>query len=210
MLSKSVLEFLDDVSSGSPVPGGGSVAAIAGALGTSLISMVLNLTASNKKYEEFHQFANDNQIEVSRISDRLKKLVVEDAEAFDKVMSAFKMPKNTDEEKSERKKAIEEATKQAIAVPLETGKQCIEGLSIINKIIDKSNKNAISDLGVANLLLKAACEGALYNVYINLSSISDRSYCDEIKKVVDKMITRKDELFLENQKRIENLLGITG
>ncbi len=208
MLSKSVIEFLNDVSSGSPVPGGGSVSAITGALGTSLVSMVLNLTASSKKYEEFHRFANETQIEVSRISERLKKLVVEDAEAFDKVMAAFKLPKNTDEEKSERKKAIEEATKQAIAVPLETGKQCIEGLSIINSVIDRSNKNAISDLGVANLLLKAACEGALYNVYINLGSLSDTSYTDEVKKVVEKMTQRKDELFSENKSRIEKLLGV--
>ncbi|MCX7959342.1 MAG: cyclodeaminase/cyclohydrolase family protein, partial [Deltaproteobacteria bacterium] len=150
----------------------------------------------------------ENQIEVSRISERLKKLVVEDAEAFDKVMSALKMPKNSDAEKAERKKAIEEATKQAIAVPLETGKQCIEGLSVINKVIEKSNKNAISDLGVANLLLKAACEGALYNVYINLGSLSDESYTEEVKNVVQKMIVRKDELFSDNKERIEKILAI--
>lgn len=208
MLSKSVIEFLNDVSSGSPVPGGGSVSAIAGALGTSLISMVLNLTTSSKKYEEFHQFANENQIEATRISERLKRLVVEDAEAFDKVMSAYKLPKNTDEEKAQRKKAIEEATKQAIAVPLETGKQCIEALSIINKVIEKSNKNAISDLGVANLLLKAACEGALYNVFINLGSITENSYIEEVKKVVSKMTERKEELFSDNKTRIEKLLSI--
>ncbi|MGC8928777.1 MAG: cyclodeaminase/cyclohydrolase family protein [Myxococcota bacterium] len=208
MLSKSVIEFLNDVSSGSPVPGGGSVSAITGALGTSLISMVLNLTASSKKYEEFHQFANENQLEVQRISDRLKKLVLEDAEAFDKVMAAYKLPKSTDEEKTERKRAIEEATRWAIAVPLETGKQCIEALAVLNRIIEKSNKNAISDLGVANLLLKAACEGALYNVYINLGSISDNTYIDEVKKVVEKMINRKEELFSENKTRIEKLLAI--
>lgn len=208
MLSKSVIEFLDDVSSGSPVPGGGSVSAITGALGTSLVSMVLNLTTSSKKYEEFHQIANDTQIEVSRISERLKKLVVEDAEAFEKVMAAYKMAKNTEEEKAERKRALEEATKQAIAVPLETGKQCIEGLSIINKIIEKTNKNAISDLGVANLLLKAACEGAIYNIYINLNSLSDPSYTDEVKKVVEKMIGRKDEIFNDNKIRIEKILNI--
>ncbi len=204
MLSKSVIEFLNDVSSGSPVPGGGSVSAITGALGTSLISMVLNLTASSKKYEEFHQFANENQLEVQRISD----LVLEDAEAFDKVMAAYKLPKSTDEEKTERKRAIEEATRWAIAVPLETGKQCIEALAVLNRIIEKSNKNAISDLGVANLLLKAACEGALYNVYINLGSISDNTYIDEVKKVVEKMINRKEELFSENKTRIEKLLAI--
>ncbi len=206
MLSKSVIEFLNDVSSGSPVPGGGSVSAITGALGTSLISMVLNLTTSSKKYEEFHQFASDNQIEVCRISERLKKLVIEDAEAFDRVMTSFRLPKNTDEERAQRKSAIEVATRQAIAIPLETGKQCIEGLSIINRIIEKSNKNAISDLGVANQLLNSACEGALYNVYINLSSISDTSYTDEVKKVVEKMIARKDELFLDNKNRIEKII----
>ncbi len=208
MLSKSVIEFLNEVSMGTPVPGGGSVSAIAGALGTSLISMVLNLTTSNKKYEEFHQFANENLIEVTRISERLKRLVVEDAEAFEKVMTAFKLPKNTEEEKNIRKKAIEEATRQAIAVPLETGKQCIEALSIISGVIERSNKNAISDLGVANLLLKAGCEGALYNVYINIGSLSDTTYTEEVKSVVEKMIQRKDELFLNNKVRIEKILGI--
>ncbi len=207
MLKKSVVEFLEDVSSATPVPGGGSVSAIAGALSASLVRMVLNLTTSNKKYQEFHQFASENQIEASRISERLKKLVVEDAEAFEMVMSAYKMPKNTDEEKEVRRKAIEDATRNAIAVPLETGKQCIEILNIINRVIEKSNKNAISDLGVANLLAKAGCEGALYNVYINLSSISDTEYKEETKKVTERMISRRDELFEDNKARIEKLLN---
>lgn len=206
MLKKSVLEFLDDVSSGSPVPGGGSVSAIAGALGTSLVSMVLNLTTSSKKYQEFHQFASENQLIIARISDRLKSLVVEDSAAFDMVMAAYKLPKNTDEEKAERRVAIEEATKKAIAVPLETGKQCIEGLEIINKVIEKTNRNAISDLGVANLLLKAGCEGAIYNVLINLSSISEDSYKNEVESVINRMQTRKEELFKDNRDRIERLL----
>jgi formiminotetrahydrofolate cyclodeaminase len=206
MLKKSVLEFLDDVSSGNPVPGGGSVSAIAGALGTSLVSMVLNLTTSSKKYEEFHQFASENQLIVARISERLKNLVIEDAEAFEGVMSAYRLPKNTDEEKAKRKVAIEEATKKAIAIPLETGKQCIEGLEIINKIIEKTNRNAISDLGVANLLLKAGCEGAIYNVLINLSSISEESYKGEVESVIGRMQARKDELFNDNKERIERLL----
>jgi len=206
MLKKSVLEFLDDVSSGSPVPGGGSVSAIAGALGTSLVSMVLNLTTSSKKYQEFHQFASENQLIIARISDRLKSLVVEDSAAFDMVMAAYKLPKNTDEEKAERRVAIEEATKKAIAVPLETGKQCIEGLEIINKVIEKTNRNAISDLGVANLLLKAGCEGAIYNVLINLSSISEDSYKNEVESVINRMQTRKEELFNDNRDRIERLL----
>jgi len=206
MLKKSVLEFLDDVSSGSPVPGGGSVSAIVGALGTSLVSMVLNLTTSSKKYQEFHQFASENQLIIARISDRLKSLVVEDSAAFDMVMAAYKLPKNTDEEKAERRVAIEEATKKAIAVPLETGKQCIEGLEIINKVIEKTNRNAISDLGVANLLLKAGCEGAIYNVLINLSSISEDSYKNEVESVINRMQTRKEELFKDNRDRIERLL----
>lgn len=206
MLSKSVVEFLRDVSAGTPVPGGGSVSAIVGALSASLVSMVLNLTTANKKYQEFHQFASDNQMEISRISERLKRLVVEDAEAFDAVMAAYKLPRNTDEEKDIRKKAIEDATKIAIAVPLETSKQCIEVLNIINRIIDKSNRNAISDIGVANLLAKAGCEGALYNVYINLSSISDTTYKEETEKVIEKMITRKEGLFTNNKTRIEKLL----
>jgi len=206
MLKKSVLEFLDDVSSGSPVPGGGSVSAIVGALGTSLVSMVLNLTTSSKKYQEFHQFASENQLIIARISDRLKSLVVEDSAAFDMVMAAYKLPKNTEQEKAERRVAIEEATKKAIAVPLETGKQCIEGLEIINKVIEKTNRNAISDLGVANLLLKAGCEGAIYNVLINLSSISEDSYKNEVESVINRMQTRKEELFKDNRDRIERLL----
>ena len=172
----SITRFLDELSSSSPAPGGGSAAALAGALGAALTSMVCNLTIGKKKYADVEQ-------EMKRVlaqSDALRKqfttLVEKDTEAFNKVMEAYSLPKENDDQRALRNAAIQEATKEAALVPLEVMKHAIDALALVKTTAEKGNTNSISDVGVSALMLHAATESAALNVQINLSSITDTEF----------------------------------
>jgi len=181
-------KFLDLLASSSPTPGGGSVSALAGALAAGLTSMVCNLTIGKNRYQEVSDELSKVLQRSEGLRERLAQLVDEDAQAFDEVMKAYKLPKESPEEKEVRSHRIEEATKGAVQVPLEVMEKALKVLELSQVVAEKGNPNSLSDAGVAALLGWSAVEGANLNVEINLSSLHDESYikgtrnrCEEIK-----------------------------
>jgi len=188
LVKLSVEEFSRVLGSNSPAPGGGSVAALSGALGANLVSMVCSLSIGKKDYESF-----DNELaealKLSRtLSEALLKRVDLDTEAFNSVMAAFKMTKQTEEEKKSRTAAIQAGFKEAVQSPLGIARECLDVLRLANKLLGKSNTNALSDLGVASLQAYAGLEGAIMNVKINIPSIRDTNFVSETSLEVSALL----------------------
>ncbi|WP_425449436.1 cyclodeaminase/cyclohydrolase family protein [Dethiothermospora halolimnae] len=198
LMDLTAKEFVADVASKKPAPGGGSVAALVGSLGAALTTMVGNLTIGRKAYdkltEEQQKQLDENFKKVEGLVERLNELVDEDTTSFNGVMKAFKMPKETEEEKKARSKAIQEATKEALEVPLDTAIQCLEVLKLQKVFALYGNQNAITDAGVGALLAYAGLEGALFNVKINLGSIKDSEYVEVKNKKCEEMLKEGNQL----------------
>ncbi len=175
-------QFIDQVASSSPAPGGGSVSAAAGALAAALSSMVCRLTVGKKKFKEVQEELKQVLERAEVIRKQMEEFIVKDAESFDKVMDAFKLPKYTDEEKKKRDDAVQEATKGAIGVPLQVMEKALEALGMIRVVVEKGNPNMISDAGVSSLMARTAAEGAYLNVRINLNSIEDQGFVTATRK----------------------------
>ena len=176
--------FLSELASSSPAPGGGSVAALTGACGAGLVSMVCNLTIGKEKYSD----VEDEIKKVLRSSEKLRneliKLIDDDTNAFNDVMKAFKMPKETAEEKKTRSDAIQIGYQKAAQVPLNTAQTCEKILDFALVVAEKGNQNSITDAGVAAIMAQAGVESALYNVEINLGSIKDESFVSEVSSEI--------------------------
>lgn len=177
LIDLKVAEFINEVDSKSPAPGGGSVSALAGSIAASLSRMVGHLTTGKKKFKALDESI---QIEFNQalqslldVKEELTVLVDKDTEAFNLIMAAFKLPKETTEDKKYRSLQIEEATKVAIEVPYQVATTCQKGIKALPIIREYGNKNCLSDLGVSALMFKTGCIGALMNVKINLPGISD-------------------------------------
>ncbi len=186
MLAQMTVQgFLDELHSNSPAPGGGSVAALNGAIAASLVGMVANLTLGKKKYEE----VAPEMEEIAKKMDELKNVFAEfidkDANSFNGVMAAFKMPKETDEEKAKRTEAIQAGYKEAIAVPLAVAKSAAEMFDIIEDVLTRGNSQAASDALVAAISTRTAIISALLNVEINLSAVKDEEYVKRMNEEVD-------------------------
>src|SRR5512140_1451810 len=145
---KTMNAFLDELASSSPAPGGGSVAALAGALGAALTSMVCNLTIGKKKYADVEDDMKKIIVQSEDLRRRFTELIERDTHAFNKVMEAFGLPKETDPQKALRNAAVREATKEATLVPLEVMKHCIDALALAQEVASRGNANSISDAGV--------------------------------------------------------------
>jgi len=182
LLKLNLREFANELSMDSPAPGGGSTAALCGALSSSLSSMVSNLTVGKKGYESVQTEMNKLSITAQALKDELLKAIDQDTLAFNKVMSAFNLPKKTDKQKIEKSTAIEEALKEATLIPFQVLKNCVNALELAKNIALNGNKNSISDAGVAGLTAQAGAEGAYYNVVINLSEIQDIEFKSKINK----------------------------
>jgi methenyltetrahydrofolate cyclohydrolase len=187
-------DFIDELGSSSPAPGGGSAAALSAALSSALVSMVFNLTIGKKAYDEYDEKTRkliEEQLgKAGELKFEFLDAIDKDADAFLSLMAAFKLPKNTEEEKSIRSINIQKGYKSAIEVPMQLALKSFTVYDYIYVAAKYGNKNAISDAGVAALLLQTAIEGAILNVMINLSSIKD----EEFKSAVtDKMNYIKSE-----------------
>jgi glutamate formiminotransferase/formiminotetrahydrofolate cyclodeaminase len=174
LIDNNLKEFVDETASESPAPGGGSVAAYLGTLGASLATMVANLSAAKKGWEnEFEYFSNWAE-KGQQLKDTLLFLVDEDTRAFNAIMSAFQLPKSSELEIADRKKAIQDATVFAIETPLKVMKTAYESMTLIAEMAEKGNPNSVSDAGVGALCARSAVYGAYLNVKINASSLSDK------------------------------------
>jgi formiminotetrahydrofolate cyclodeaminase len=201
----TIKEFINKVISNDPVPGGGSVSALNGALAGALAAMVANLTIGRKKYAE----VNDIMVELSsrfeKLSSRLIEDVDRDSDAYNRVFAAFKMPKDTDEEKQVRSEAIQRETKYAAQVPMEVARAVYEVLPMIDTVAQKGNSNAVTDACVSMMCARTAILGALLNVRINLTSIKDEAFVTAMREEADTIETHtilQEQALLEYAKTI--------
>ena len=176
--------FLHSIAAGSATPGGGSAAAFAGAMGAALVAMVARLTVGKKKYADVDERMQEITSRADILRDALQKAVKLDAQAFDSVMAAFRMPKKSAQEKTARADEIERATHVAAEVPLQVCRDAVEVLALAAEVAEKGNKNALSDAGSAGAMANACLQAAGLNVKINAASVSDReaaqSWIDEL------------------------------
>jgi glutamate formiminotransferase/formiminotetrahydrofolate cyclodeaminase len=182
--------FLAAVASSDPVPGGGSVAAYAGALGAALTRMVAGLTLGKKKYAAVEAEIGAVAVSAQSLAERLEELVASDAAVYAEVSRAYRMPKGTDLESDVRKQAITTALLAAAEVPLDTARACAEVADLAAIVAEKGNLSAISDAGVAALLAEAGCKAAAYNVRINVASLEDRSRGEPLVREAMKLVMR--------------------
>ena len=187
-------EFVEELSTNSPAPGGGSVSALAGALGAALSSMVAALSHEKKELLDLKPEMNEIGIEAQNLKDRLSFLVDEDTNAFNKVMDANRLSATNDEEQSAKNQAIEIANKYAIEIPMETAKKCFRVIELADTLVEKGNPNSVSDAGVAAEVALAGVSGACMNVLINLTSVEDNSYCDDMRNKVEDMMEKAESL----------------
>lgn len=174
--STTVAAFLNELASGSPTPGGGSASAMAGATGAALTSMVANLTIGRARYKDNEPAMKEILGRSESTRKEFARLVEEDMQSFDRVMEAYRLPKNSAEEVERRKAAIEDALKGACSVPLRTMRLALECLGLAEQAACLGNSNALSDAAVSGLMLRAAVAGAGYNVLINLTGIVDEGF----------------------------------
>jgi len=180
--------FVDETSSSSPAPGGGSVAALCGALASALCCMVGQLTYAKKGYESVSEEMKKLCEEAQEHKDFLMRAVDDDTAAFNQIMAAFRLPKKTDDQKAERRTAIAAATKQAIDVPLSVLRRVHAAMPLVEKAARQGNKNSLSDAGVAASCARTAAEGAWYNVTINLAGIDDKVFAGQISAEAGKLL----------------------
>lgn len=181
MLKDHTLIQFSDVTAGSdPVPGGGSVSALAGAISASLAKMVANLTIGRKKYAEVESEMMEVAKKAEEIRQHLLNAIDRDSDAYNLVAEAFKMPKETDEQKAARSAKIQEATKVAAQVPMEVAKTTYELIPLIETVVMKGNQNAITDGCIAMMNCRLGVLGALLNVRINLGGLKDEAFVKEL------------------------------
>lgn len=196
----NVDEFTAKTASNEPVPGGGSVAALSGALASSLGAMVANLTIGKKKYVEVEEDMKKiaSSFEDKRVT--LLNLIDEDAESFNAVMKGFKLPKETDEDKKARKEYLQKSFKEAAKVPLEIAAVSAELFDGIEILVKKGNQNAVTDGLVAAMMARTAILSALLNVKINLGSIKDEEFVEAMNnkiEILEKLAMNREEKILE-------------
>ena len=193
LASMKVNSFLSELASSSPAPGGGSVAALSGGLGAALSSMVCNLTIGKEKYADVQDEIKNTLKKSEQLRKDLTRLIDEDTDAFNDVMKAFKMPKETEEQKKKRSKAIQEGYKTAAQVPLETAKTCEKILDVAKVIAEKGNQNSITDSAVSALMAQVGVESAILNVKINLESIKDETFVKKTSSEIEKLQSNTDK-----------------
>lgn len=181
----TVKDFLNKVAGSDPVPGGGSIAALNGALASALAAMVANLTIGKKKYTEVQEDMQAIAQEAERLMGDFTADIDRDSDAYDRVFACFKMPKETDEEKAARSAAIQEATKYAAQVPLEVARRACALMPLIAEVALKGNQNAVTDACVAMMSARNAVLAAVLNVRINLSSLKDAELAARLQAEAD-------------------------
>ncbi|NOR22546.1 MAG: glutamate formimidoyltransferase [Candidatus Aminicenantes bacterium] len=207
LLDYNLREFANELSVDSPAPGGGSTAALCGALSASLSSMVSNLTVGKKEYKNVQKDVKEIAVKAQSLKDEFLRAVDLDTIAFNKLMEAYRLPKKTEEQKEERAQAVEKALKEATLVPFGVLEKSIKALDLATEIALKGNKNSLSDAGVAGLTAQAAAEGGYYNIKINLPNLQDNEFKLKIKKQAASLKKKAVKLGNELREIIEKELN---
>src|SRR5437879_1361813 len=203
----TVREFCNETASESPAPGGGSVAALMGALGASLGGMVANLSAAKRGWDDKLEYFSDWAVKGQHLKDELLALVDEDTAAFNKVMDAFGLPKGSAEEKSARAAAIESATKHAAEIPLKVMETAFKSYELLVEMAGKGNPNSISDVGVGVCATRACIDGAALNVRINLAALKDEKFKSDLQKKVRKLQVDSESEFKKIDQIVQSKLA---
>jgi len=191
--NSSLATFLDDLASERPTPGGGGAAAVCGAIGAALVSMVANLTIGKKNYEAVWQDLEAVKAKAEALRAELTGAIEEDVAAFNSVMGAYGLPRATDEEKAARAASIQAALKDATLAPLRAVKACFEVIRLSADVAEKGNLNVISDAGVAALAANAGLRSAALNVFINAKAIKDRDFAEKQIAEVNALLAQAAE-----------------
>ena len=199
MKNMTIQEFAMQTASNEPVPGGGSISALAGSLAAALTEMVAGLTIGKKKYADVEAEMYELKAKCDRLQAELLALVERDAEVFEPLSKAYGMPRATEEEKAEKARVMEIVLKDACTVPMEIMEKCCEALELIKEFAAKGSALAISDAGVGAVFCKAALMGASLNVYINTKSMANKEYAAQLNAKADAMLEKyppmADEIF---------------
>jgi formiminotetrahydrofolate cyclodeaminase len=187
--SQTIQAFLDELASESPTPGGGGAAAATGAMGAALVSMVCNLTIGKEKFAAVETQMKDILAKAEALRVKLTDLMAEDVAAFDAVMAAYRLPKDTPNDKTARSAAIQEAAKTAALTPLATTRACAEVIELAQSVAELGNPNVLSDAGVAALCAQAGLKGAALNVFINLGMIKDQTFVSQCQAELEQLLT---------------------
>ncbi len=173
---ENVSAILEQLSAATPAPGGGSAAALVGSIAASLVAMVAGLTVGKRAYQSVEHEMRDVLTEALKLRDELVELADRDSAAFNTVMAAYKLPKETEADRAERERTIQAALKRATEIPHQTALHCSRVLELAETVVTKGNKSALSDSGTAACLAEGALQAALLNVMINLAAISNEAF----------------------------------
>jgi glutamate formiminotransferase/formiminotetrahydrofolate cyclodeaminase len=200
-------QFCDETLSDSPAPGGGSVAALMGALGVSLGGMVANLSAGKRGWDDKLDYFSKWAVQAQQLKDELLFLVDEDTAAFNKVMESFGLPKTSPEEKTARSAAIQKANQYAAEVPLRVMETAFKSYGILGEMAENGNPASISDVGVGLLASRACIEGAAMNVRINLGSLKDANVKSVLQEKLQKIRDESESEFARIDQVVQSKLG---
>ena len=194
LLEQKTTDFLEQLSSSTPIPGGGGASAAVGAFASALGLMVTNLTVGKKKYADVEEEILEIREKLEQKKQDLVRMVDEDAEAFEPLAKAYRMPKETEEEQAEKEKVMEAALKNAAEAPLCIMKTIVDTMEMIRGLGEKGSRLAVSDAGVAILFAQAALEGASLNIFINTKMMKDQEEAERLNYLADQLIATGKEL----------------
>ena len=185
---KSCIDFIEVLASKAAVPGGGGAAALAGAIGMALGSMVCNLTTGKKKYAQYEEAIQEILVKAAKLQEELLSMIDKDAEGFYPLSKAYGLPTSTEEEKQYKSETMEKCLKVACEVPMNIVRLCFDSIKLHEELVDKGSKLAISDVGCGVQCLRAAILSAQLNVIINVNSMKDREYAEQIEKECNELV----------------------
>ncbi|MBW2064095.1 MAG: cyclodeaminase/cyclohydrolase family protein [Deltaproteobacteria bacterium] len=202
----SVGKVLEELGSSSAAPGGGSAAALAGAMGASLCSMVAGLTLKKEKYMDSRKEMESVRRDAQEAILELCALADADMKAYKGVMEAYKLPKSSETQKKERQRAVQEALKEAARIPMETLRAAAGMVEVLKVLLERGNPNCLTDTGVAALLIDSAARGAFYNIRINLSSITDKDFSKQMAEEAEGLLEFMEREIRDLQHTLEKRL----
>ncbi len=204
----TIREYIEDLSGKTDAPGGGSASALSGAIGASLGAMVCEFTLGKKKYADVEERIKELLRQINSSRDKLFELMQKDVDVFHNEMNkAYSMPKETEEQKQQRKLAIEQACKACVTPPVEISRECVKLLRLLKELAEKGNTMLISDIGVACELIRASFSGAKLNVEINLKYIGDESFVSNLREEIDSASAECSALAGQIMDIVNNKLG---